>query len=116
MTDRNLPTDQELTRIRVLASWRTRMGFVVFLFPVLFLAFITISRLVPGGVDWPLLIPMVALLVVELGLIAYVSFFLRCPRCSSWTGLVVPKCASCGLKFETPKSTPRHPDMQPTQK
>ena len=42
-----------------------------------------------------------ALVVVASGVI-YISFCLRCPRCSGW--IVMPKCPACGLKLESGKS------------
>jgi rRNA maturation endonuclease Nob1 len=43
-----------------------------------------------------------AALFVMLSLVAYISFRLRCPRCSSWIPLPSPrsKCTSCGLNLE----------------
>lgn len=42
--------------------------------------------------------------VIGLGLLVYLSFFLRCPRCSSW--IAIPKCPSCGLKLDKPAEQP----------
>jgi hypothetical protein len=105
MADRHLPTEHELAKVRNLASWRARLGFVALLFPVIVVTFVALNSLIPGGIGWPLLVPVIALLVAELGLVAYVSFFLRCPRCSTWIGAGVSKCASCGLKFGVPKDS-----------
>ena len=37
--------------------------------------------------------------VFMVGSLIYLSFFLRCPRCSGWVA-IMPKCLSCGLKLE----------------
>ena len=37
-------------------------------------------------------------LLAGLAHLLYVSFALRCPRCSGW--IAIPKCPSCGLKLE----------------
>jgi Kef-type K+ transport system membrane component KefB len=41
-------------------------------------------------------------LVVMLSLVVYISFRLRCPRCSGWIPLPSPssKCTSCGLSLK----------------
>src|SRR5690242_11307641 len=40
----------------------------------------------------------IALAVVVLGMLIYLSFCLRCPRCSGW--IAIPKCPACGLRLE----------------
>lgn len=99
MPDRNLPTDQERAKVERIASWRRRLLLV----PIIPLAVIGLSRLVPEEHEWLMLglaITAVAVLLIVLG---YASFGLRCPRCASWVGVAVSKCASCGLKLEAPK-------------
>jgi hypothetical protein len=117
VTDHKLPTTQEQAKVGNIAAWRARVAVIAFLFPVLFMTFLALDSVIPGGIGWPFLIPLVVLVVLEFGLFGYVSFFLRCPRCSTWIGVGVRKCASCGLKLEIPKesSSARHPDMRPAQ-
>src|SRR5690348_15341386 len=96
MADRYLPTEQERAAISEILSWRARLV-VILIFSMLSAA---LGRLIVTGNGWPAVALAGAGLVVLLGAIVYVSFFLRCPRCKSWVGVAVPKCASCGLKFE----------------
>ena len=107
MTDRFLPTEQERAKINRITSWRSR----VLLFSTFPLAALGISRIVPEEGMWLATGISIVAVAVMLGVAGYISFGLRCPRCSSWVGIAVPKCASCGLRFDAPKrkSVPRIP-------
>jgi hypothetical protein len=102
MTNRFLPTEQERDKIDRITSWRSRL----FLFLTSPMAALGISRIVPEEGIWLWLATGMAIVAVVVLLVVagYVSFGLRCPRCSSWVGVTVPKCASCGLRFDAPKS------------
>jgi len=99
MSDRYLPTDQERTKIDRITSWRHGLMIAGFI-PLLLIG---VDRLIPEHASWLSVALAVAGVAVLLGVLIYASFFLRCPRCASWVGVVVPKCASCGLKFEATK-------------
>jgi protein-S-isoprenylcysteine O-methyltransferase Ste14 len=99
MNDRHLPTTPERARISRLLAWRSGLALLSFL-PMSVMVFALAWR---GDSDWPLIIVAACVLLVMLGLLAYVSFGLRCPRCATWTGVAVDRCASCGLKFEMRK-------------
>jgi hypothetical protein len=99
MNERHLPTEQERVGIGRITAWRSRLPFLV-LVPM---ALLVGGQLLADDGGWPLVIIAGALLLIMLSVVVHVSFFLRCPRCSTWVGVAVPKCASCGLKFEGPK-------------
>ena len=96
MNNRFLPTDPEQVRIDRITAWRSRILLVL----VIAFALFGVSRFLPEEREWVAIGIAAVMLVVLLGVIGYVSFGLRCPRCSSWVGVSVPKCASCGLRFD----------------
>jgi hypothetical protein len=100
VNDHFLPTEREQAKIAKIAAWRKRLQIVVFV-PVLVLV---LDRLFLGYEGWVLTALAVGLFVLMLSLIVYTSFLLRCPRCSTWVSVGVPKCATCGLKYDVTKS------------
>jgi hypothetical protein len=70
VTDHKLPTGQEQAKVGNIAAWRARVTFIAFLFPVIFITFLALDSVIPGGIGWPLLIPLVLLAVLEFGLMA----------------------------------------------
>lgn len=89
-------TEQEASSLSRLVSLRR---FAVYYCPV---------GLVMAGVTFQLreahiaiAAALAALLAISLvGWIIYVSFFLRCPRCSGWVALTSKRCLSCWLLLE----------------
>jgi hypothetical protein len=64
-----------------------------------------LNGLLPDVSEWTFLLAVCVFLVLFLGAVAYISFGLRCPRCSTWVIAEVPKCATCGLQHQaTPSS------------
>lgn len=87
-----LPTAREGVSLAKIRAWKTRMAILPFLLLPL-LASRWLMEINPI-VGWMVIgIAMAAL----LGSVVYVSFFLRCPRCSGWIGVGSSKCLSCGL-------------------
>jgi hypothetical protein len=103
MDDRHLPTEQEKVRVVKIIAWRTCLP-AAGLLP---LSVFGISRMFPEIGDWVLITAAGVLMAAMLGFLAYVAFCLRCPRCSTWRSVGVPKCASCGLRLEGPKISHR---------
>lgn len=102
MSDRFLPTEQESAKVARILSWRSWLPLAI----IVPLVVIGLGRLVPERNDWIVIALAVSSVAGLLAVAVYVSFFLRCPRCETWVGVVVPKCASCGLKFEVQKGAP----------
>ena len=98
MNDRHLPTEQEKVRVAKIIAWRTYLPFAC-IFP---LGLFGISRVLPDDREWILIVAAGVLMAAMLGFLAYIAFCLRCPRCSTWISVGIPKCASCGLKLESP--------------
>jgi hypothetical protein len=88
-------TDAEKAALKRIASLRT--GLLALTFPCL--AVILFSRQIRS--ESAAIALAAAALLVLLSLVVYVSFRLRCPRCSSWIPLPSPrsKCTSCGLSL-----------------
>ena len=89
-------TDAEKTALKRIASLRTVLLTLTFTC----LAVIVLS--IPMREESSALALAGAALLVMLSLVAYISFRLKCPRCSSWIPLPSPrsKCTSCGLSLE----------------
>jgi hypothetical protein len=98
VNNRYLPTDLEQSRIDRITAWRGRMLLVLIIPFGLF----WITRFLPEETESLAIGGAIVTIAVWLTVIGYISFGLRCPRCSSWVGVSVPKCASCGLRFDAP--------------
>jgi hypothetical protein len=98
MTGRD-PTDQELAKLERIAALTKTLPLLGL--PILAFAFFII-RFMPDreGLHWPVLTFGAIGLILALTPLLYLSFCLRCPRCSGW--IAIPKCPSCGLKLEEP--------------
>lgn len=95
MNERYLPAPEQ-EKIAKLRFWRNGLA----LTGLLPMSVVVFSLLWRGESDWPVFIFAATMMLILLGLIAYVSFGMRCPRCATWIGIAVNRCASCGLKFE----------------
>jgi hypothetical protein len=91
------PTDAERSKLLHIASLRKSL-------PLLTLSFgavaILIIRQVPDLHDshWAVITVAAVAAILFLTPLVYLSFFLRCPRCSG--RIAIPKCPSCGLRLE----------------
>lgn len=103
MNSRFLPTDSEKAGIAEIVAWRTRILFMVFI-PMAIAALCLFLEDFLQDKVWLFAGLVTAVFVSLMGTVVYVSFFLRCPRCSTWTGMGVNKCASCGLRYDAQES------------
>ncbi len=87
------PTEDELKQLQLVD--RTRKQAVAVVFVLLFLL-LPISRL--SGHEAMRMFLAASAVVIMLATLVYVSFCMRCPRCSGW--IAIPKCPACGLKLE----------------
>src|SRR5688572_27133895 len=98
---RHQPTAAEKARLQTIATLRMQLPVVAIVGIGIAIA---VSVLIAPGSVLPAIIAVTAA-VILLGQLIYVSFCLRCPRCSGW--IVLPKCPSCGLGLNgSDKSNP----------
>src|SRR5688572_8872847 len=91
-------TEAEAAALRRIAGMRSRL-----LGAMLVSMAITLSaRLIPNA-GLQIIVATLAVLTV-IGAALYLSFGLRCPRCSSWIPLATSatsRCTSCGMSLHT---------------
>jgi hypothetical protein len=89
-------TDAERTALKRIASLRTGLLAPIFVC----MAVILLSTQIHS--EAAAIVLAGAALLVMLSLVVYISFRLRCPRCSSWIPLPSSrsKCTSCGLSLK----------------
>lgn len=92
------PTDDERRKLKAIQAIRQRAVLVIVaLVPFL----LVVSRFTPNVIIKMTL--AVGAVAAGLGILLYLSFGLRCPRCRGWISM--PKCPSCGLALERSTKT-----------
>jgi hypothetical protein len=89
------PTDTEKASLKRIASVRSGLPVVLFAN----FAAIALASVVRDGPVGSIVAGSAVLIL--LGTVVYISFALRCPRCSSWIPMPSSrsKCTSCGLSL-----------------
>lgn len=91
------PGNTELRKLEAIAGRRKQQPLI----GMLGLMIIAGLNFLPESYSWLQVVLQSVVLLALLAQFIYVSFALRCPRCSGW--IAIPKCPSCGLKLERNK-------------
>jgi hypothetical protein len=102
--NRSAPTEAETLALKKIAGLRSWL-----LILVVMGAGVTLwARAIPDAAVQIVLVVCAVLIVIGAAL--YLSFGLRCPRCSSWippAATAKSRCTSCGMNLQTPAGAPK---------
>lgn len=97
--NRSAPTEAETSALRKIAGLRSRL----FAIAMIGLGITLWARAIPDPTAQVVLAGSAVLAIIGSAL--YLSFGLRCPRCSSWippAATSKSRCTSCGMNLQTP--------------
>lgn len=102
--NRSAPTEAETSALRRIAGLRSRL----FAIAMIGLSVTLLAIAIPSPTAQVLLAG--AAVLAMIGSALYLSFGLRCPRCSSWippAATSKSRCTSCGMNLQTPGASSR---------